>query len=326
MMDQSSTRGRWAGVGIGLLLLGFLTWRMPWAETKVTLQGVRLNWWLPALMLGAFGVWFRALRLHLVLGIHGPLLGVWRSVALGYLAGLVLPAGGGELVKIQTLMKARDLDALHAGSAITLDRLFDMVGLVLGLALLAGFQALPGSVGTLLNVLSLVLLSTGLILVLLLFLGKAVFFRISDSLSHLSWLAEKIERMGTLVGEAEHLRGSRTWLRLLLLQLFIVSFEVAVASVALRALPVMTPLPSWAGLQVLMFASIGFALPLLPGAAGSLQVAYILALSPFGVPLSQALAFSLLAHFGHLLVVLGHGLPAFLLPRVSSRQGEGGLS
>ena len=323
-MDQGSTRRHWGGLILGAMLLGVLIWRLPWAEALVTLREVRLAWWVPALVLGAFGVWFRALRLHLVLGVPRPLLCVWRAVALGYLAGLVLPAGGGEVVKIRTLMKARDLDILHAGSAVTLDRLFDLLGLVLGLALLAGLQALPGPVGTLLGVLSVALVTTGVFLVLLITQGQATFLRLSLALTRLTWLATKVQRMGTLVGEAEHLRGARTWLRLVLFQLFITAFEVVVACIALRVLPVTAPMPPWAGLQVLMFGSIGFALPLLPGAAGSLQVAYILALTPFGVPLPQALGFSLLGHLGHLLVVLGHGLPALLLPRLSSRSGTAG--
>ena len=119
--------------------------------------------------------------------------------------------------------------------------------------------------------------------------------------------------MGGVLDEAEHLRAGRTWIRLLLLQLFITTFEVFTTSIALRALPFTVPLPPWVGLQVLMFSAIGFALPLLPGAAGSLQVAYLLALRPFGVPVPQALAFSLLAHLGHILVVMGHGGSAILL-------------
>lgn len=312
-MNKISAK-RWFGPGLGILLVLYLLWRMPWAEALLALRMVRLMWWLPALVLGAFGVWLRALRLHLVLGAPRPLLGVWRSVALGYLAGLVLPAGGGELVKIRTLMKARDLDLLHAGSGVTLDRLLDLVGLVLGLTLLAWFQQLPGSVGTLLRVMSLVLLSLVPVLILLLFNGNARLLRISNALSHLSWLAAKIGRMGVLLGEAGHLRTSWTWIRLLALQAFITAFEVLVASIALRALPVPVLLPPWAGLQVLMFGSIGFALPLLPGAAGSLQLAYILSLRPFGVPLPLALAFSLLGHLGHLFVVLGHGGMALLFP------------
>ncbi len=304
---------RWIGPGVGILLVAYLLWRMPWAEALRTLAQVRLRWWLPALALGALGVWFRALRLHWVLGSPKPLLGVWRSVALGYLAGLVLPAGGGELVKLRTLMKARSLDILHAGSAVTLDRLFDLAGLALGLALLGGLQALPGPVGTLLRVMGILLLFTGLLLVLFLARGKAYVTRLSLSLSHRPWLAGKMGRMGALLNETEHLRARRTWIRLLLLQLFITAFEVFTTSIALKALSFTVPLPPWVGLQVLMFSAIGFALPLLPGAAGSLQVAYLLALRPFGVPVPQAPAFSLLAHLGHVLVVIGHGGLAFLM-------------
>ena len=319
-MKLSSARP-WARPCIGILLLVFLLWRMPWAETLHTLASVRLRWWIPALALGALGVWFRSLRLHWVLGAQQPLSGVWRSVALGYLAGLVLPAGGGELVKVRTLMKARDLDFLHAGSAVALDRMFDLAGLALGLALLGTLQRLPGPVGTLLRSIGILLLLTGIVLTVFLFRGKALVARLSHLLAHRPWLAGQAVRLGAVLDAAEHLRGSRAWARLVLLQLFLTAFETFTATIALKALPFSVPLPPWVGLQLLMFSSIGFALPLLPGAAGSLQVAYILALRPFGVPVAQALAFSLLAHLGHILLVVGHGGLAFLL-RPDTRDPE----
>lgn len=317
---------RWIGPGVGILLVAYLLWRMPWAEALQTLGQVRLSWWIPALALGTLGVWLRAQRLQWVLGSTQPLFGIWRSVALGYLAGLVVPAGGGELVKLRTLMKARGLDFLHAGSAVTLDRLFDLAGLALGLALLGGLQELPGPVGTLVRSMGFLLLFIGFFLVLFLFRGKAYVTRLSCSLAHHPWLAGKMGHLGAVLDEAEHLRGSRTWIKLLLLQLFITAFEVLTASIALRALPFTVPLPPWAGLQVLMFSAIGFSLPLLPGAAGSLQVACILALRPFGVPIPQALAFSLLAHLGHVLVVVGHGGMAILLPPDARGPSKAGLS
>lgn len=324
-MDLDSSK-RWIGPGAGILLVAYLLWCMPWAEALRTLGQVRLSWWIPALVLGALGVWLRALRLHWVLGASQPMSGVWRSVAFGYLGGLVLPAGGGELVKLRTLMKARSLDFLHAGSAVTLDRLFDLAGLALGLALLGSLQELPGPVGTLLRSMGILLLPTGLVLALFLFRGKAYVTQLSLSFAHRPWLAGKMGRLGSVLDEAEHLRGGRIWMRLVMLQLFITAFEVLTATIALRALPFTVQLPPWVGLQVLMFSAIGFALPLLPGAAGSLQVAYILALRPFGVPMPQALAFSLLGHLGHVLVVVGHGGLAFLLRPDARGPAKAGLS
>src|ERR1035438_7765217 len=123
MLRRFNSLRRWLGPFIGVLLIAYLLWRMPWVEALRTLEQVRLRWWLPTLALGAFGIWFRALRLHWVLGSAESMFGVWRSVALGYVGSLFLPAGGGELVKIRMLMKARTLDALHAASAVALDRL-----------------------------------------------------------------------------------------------------------------------------------------------------------------------------------------------------------
>ena len=305
---------RWLGPGLGVLLLAYLIWRMPWLEALRTLAKIRLAWWLPSLALGGFGIWLRSLRLHWVLGAQGSLFSVWRSVALGYLGGLVLPAGGGELVKIRVIMKSRGLDLLHAGAAVALDRMLDLAGLVLGLALLGLLQDLPGSVGTLLRGLSFMLVLAGTLLLLFLFRGQAFISRFSSSFAHRPWLSSRLEKVHTILDGVEHLRTSRTWIKLLLFQIFVTAFEVLAASLFLRSLPLSVVLPGWAGLQLVMFTAIGFAMPLLPGAAGSLQVAYIVALRPWGVGIPQALAFSLLAHMGHLLVVLGHGCLAMFLP------------
>ncbi len=304
---------RWAGPGIGMLLVAYLLWRMPWREVGQALGTVRPAWWFAALGLGAAGVWFRALRLHWVLGAPEPMLGIWRSVALGYLGGLVLPAGGGEVVKLRTLMKARGLDAVHAGSAVTLDRLLDLAGLAFGLALLGALQDLPGSVGLLLRGMGLLLFAAGCSVVLLLSRGRAWAARWATRPSNPHWLAALARRVEAMLDAAGHLRGSQAWVRLLLLQAFITAYEVLTTTIALRALPFGVPLPPWAGLQVVTFSAIGFALPLLPGAAGSLQVACILALRPWGVSLQQALAYGLLAHLGHILVVASHVGAAFLL-------------
>jgi len=317
---------RWVGPGIGVLLLAYLIWRMPWLEVLKTLAQVRLAWWILALGMGGFGIGLRSLRLHWVLGTQGSLFNVWRSVSLGSLAGLVLPAGGGEMVKLRVLMKSQGLNLLHAGAGVGLDRVLDLTGLVFGLALLSGLQGLPGSVGILLRGLGVLLVIGGIFLLLSLSRGRAVLARLSSRVGHLPWLAKRIEELWRVVDEAEHLRQTRTWVRLLLFQAFITSFEVLATSIGLKALPLTVLLPGWAGLQVLMFSTIGFALPLLPGAAGSLQVAYIAALRPWGVTIPQALAFSLLAHLGLLLVFLGHGGAALLLHAETRSSGEAGLS
>ena len=317
---------RWVGPGVGILLVTYLMGRMPWMSVFQVIAETRMRWWLPALAMGALAVWIRSLRLHWVLGVPEPILGVWRAVALGYLAGLVIPAGGGELVKVRMLMKARGLDLIHAGSAVTLDRLLDLVGLTLGLALLGGLQALPGQVGTLLRAMGILMLFSGLFFVLFITLGKASITRLSGRLTNLPWLIWLLERMAGVIDEAEHLRRTKIWIRLLLLQVFITTFDVYTTSIALRAIPFTVSLPPWAGLQVLMFSSIGFAMPLLPGGVGSLQVACIVALRPWGVPVSQALAFSLLANLGHVFLIIGHGLLAFFLPPNPNNKTQGGVS
>jgi len=317
---------RWIGPGIGAVLVIFLIWRMPWLDVLKTLKQARLGWWMFASALGACGIWFRALRLHWVLGTSNPVTAVWRCVSIGYLAGLVIPAGGGEVVKIRMLMKNLELDIFHIGSAVTLDRLLDLAGLAFGLTLLGWLQELPGTVGTLLRAMSLMLSIAAVIWALILIFGKRWLTRLSSQMTHSPWFMKRISQIHGALDANEHLRSGKIWIKLLLFQGFITGFEVCVVGIALKTVVLAVTLPPWASLQVLMFASIGFAIPLLPGSAGSLQVSYILALRPFGVSIPQALAFSLLAQLAHVLVVLGHGGFAMILGPMTRRLGKAGIS
>jgi uncharacterized membrane protein YbhN (UPF0104 family) len=74
----------------------------------------------------------------------------------------------------------------------------------------------------------------------------------------------------------------------------------------------MVPMKFEAAMVLFLFINIGFLIPSSPGAIGVIQVAFWMALEPFGVPKSQALAISLAFHLIFYLFTIGAGLPYFL--------------
>ncbi|MGO0122930.1 lysylphosphatidylglycerol synthase domain-containing protein [Desulfothermobacter acidiphilus] len=66
---------------------------------------------------------------------------------------------------------------------------------------------------------------------------------------------------------------------------------------------------------VFLFINLGLLLPSSPGALGVMQVAFWLALLPFGVSKEQSLALSFAYQAGLYLFTLAVGLPFFLLYR-----------
>ena len=316
---------RGLGLAAGIALVVVLVLRMPWREAFAVLAQARIGWWLAGVGVGGLGIFLRSIRLHTVLGAETGagdpvgVTGVWRALAFGYLGGLVLPAGGGELVKIRVLMRARGLGVLHAGSAVAVDRLLDLLGLTAALTILSQLQALPGSAGRALRLLGWLLLAVGGILALLLAKGEALLPEGPAGEAGQGWKGSVLASLRNLLASARHLREAGVWGRLLALQGLALGLDALAASLVLRALPLSGQLPGWAGLQLTAFSMLGFALPLLPGAVGSIQVACILALRPFGVPTHEALAFSLLSHLGHVVVVLLNGAGAY----VGSRARKG---
>jgi len=108
-----------------------------------------------------------------------------------------------------------------------------------------------------------------------------------------------------------------------LMQGGIFALDILAAWCCLQAFSFGPELPASAALRLAFFSMVAFGIPLLPGGLGSHQVASILALSPFGISTSQAVAISLAGEITHmaamsllgLLAMAGSGLNPFRLSR-----------
>jgi uncharacterized protein (TIRG00374 family) len=308
-----------AGIG----LIAALARRVTWSGVVATLRGLSLPWLLAALALAMLSVSARALRLTLVLGPPTGLIRVWRSVCLGYFGSLFLPLGGGELVKVAALHRQTGLSLPRVGTALALDRMFDVATLLTLLLSVLGQGAIrtlrPGPV--------LVLAAGGAVLLALLLFLVLSGDRLRNRL--LSWALQHpgrhawIHRFDEIHDQTLALRKPTLLPRLGLLQACVFSVDILASWCCLLAFPLGAGLPAAAALRLAFFSMIAFGVPLLPGGLGSHQAASIIALAPFGIAAAQALAVSLAGEATHvaalsclgIAAMVGSGLNPFRLAR-----------
>ena len=133
---------RLAGPILGLACSVVFISRLDLSEVGGAFGGLALWWLAPVLLFGCINLWLRALRWGVLLAPAAPLpiaqlLGVGISAAL---AGLGLPARGGDAVKILLAVRLPGVKLTDVAAAELLERLVDglIFGTFISVAMLAG--------------------------------------------------------------------------------------------------------------------------------------------------------------------------------------------
>ena len=302
----------WVLAAAGLALLAVLAYRVSWPEVIVSLKGLAKPWLVAMFALASLSVTLRAFRLSLILGPRASFLQTWHSVCLGYFGSLFLPLGGGEVVKVAALRHESGTSLSRAGTALAMDRLFDVCALLVLMAGVAGW-------GTLVKVRTgpmLVLASAAASLIalwmFLLISGESLKARLARWAGRHPARHPWIHRFDEIHGQARQLREPRRVLFIALLQACVFATDIVGAACVLSAFPFGQGLPASAPFRLALFGMLGSGLPLLPGGLGSQQAACILALAPYGISTAQALALSVVGGTVHILTLSGLGIAAIL--------------
>lgn len=310
LADDSPHRP-WLRLGLGLLgglLLFAVARKVHWHLFRLALQGLKGSYLLGFVLLSAGAMALRALRLTVILGPSGRFVPVFRGVALGYLGMLLLPLGGGELLKMATLRKLLGLPSAAVATGWVLDRVFE----VLGALVLAGLLAGLGVAIHLRAAPTWALAGAGSVLALAVLGALALRRRVLKSPHHEgSVLRQRLEQIGEVLAVLK--RPSQV-LSLLGIQALISSVDAGGIWACFHAFPFAAHLPFLTAVRLDVFLMIGAALPLLPGGMGTHQVACLLALQPAGISHTEAFAFSVVAQgLGFILMGL-LGVAAALWP------------
>ena len=320
---------RWVVVGIGFALGGVFLWlalrRTDLREILGLLYGTDLVMAVPVAAALAGSYWVKAVRWAVLLRpmCRTRAAKVFPAVMVGYLGNTLLPAQLGELARVGACKGTLDLKPVTLLATIVVERIFDLL-IVSAIFVVAvggtrGFSPQVDHIGLVISTIAVVALA-----------GAVLFLLFTSSV--LRWLERLTFCLPTrfrtgLISQARlaaeglsALRHSRLVLRILLLSG--VQWGLMAASVACAMKAAGLTAPILAAGVVVAFTTAGLTLPSSPGHFGTIQLCFTLALEPFGVEPSSAVAASVLWHLVALgSVVIGGAVSWLRLPRAIIASG-----
>lgn len=313
--------GRWPrralhlalGLAVGAAFLAIALWKVDVRELRKAFLRVDLTLFFPILAAVAAVYWLKAVRWAVLLRplrAARPLAPreVFPAVMIGFMANNLLPAHLGEFVRMYVLAREHGLKNTSVLSTIVLERTLDFLAVIAFLAL--SFQLVP--LGEDLKAIR----TTGYLIgavcgaAFLLFLAFALRPEASLRAAEACLRSlERIARRGRRAGDAPS-RISKRVLELLALGIdglrslesLRAVFAIALVTLVhwalnglglyLSALSFAPRVPLPAAAFLLSVTALGVTVPSAPGYLGTLQICFILALGPFGIPREEAFAAS----------------------------------
>jgi glycosyltransferase 2 family protein len=293
----------WIGAAISLVSLAAVGWWVARQDAPhLPDSGSGFAWLALALAVIAGNFCLRALRWHLILngvGIAHRRRDVLGLLLVGYMGNTVLPARGGELLKI-ALLKARTQAGLRElFGTVLVERVLDAATLVVLLVLLvvSGVDAAPGALGT---------------------AGIGAGLLLAGGLALLAY--GYLRRSGRRARFAEGIRPVLDVLRMLGRReaippaaLSFVIWCVDGVTLFLLARSLGVELDMAGALTVIVLGALAAAIPAAPGYAGTFDAAMLVGLHAAGVAGADAVSVLLLARFMFFVPVTIAGLIVLLV-------------
>ncbi len=235
-----------------------------------------------------------------------PVSTLFGGVVVGYMVNTLLPFRAGELFRAQYLSSMTGVRRSSALSTIFIERVFDVfsLGLLLILCIYFGIRGLTFGTAELVLVAWVICIVLTTLLVLNL-------ERLERNKHRLTIVPERLlEMIVHFLAPLQQLREPRNLLSILgtTMLVWICNYCSIFALIHDSG----ATLKYQAALILFLFTNLGFLIPSTPGALGVIQVAFWLALSPFGLSKEHALALSF-AYVGVIFLFnLGVGLPYFM--------------
>lgn len=234
-------------------------------------------------------------RLHALTGAVAPLSRAMaaEAVTLGFAASQVLPARGGEVVKLTILNRATQLRSPTLLAIITVENVLNGVGL---LAVAAGVVLVGGAPEWVRK--AAVFGATGLAVVVLV-IARVKPGPHDDGAGLAAWLRRQRNH---LHAGFEPIRRPKTLALAMLYTLVSWGLELATAMLTLAAFEPHTP--TVLGLLLMLGVNGALLLPVVPGQIGVYELAAAFVLKQAGMPASTAIMVALLYHLVHMVPTL----------------------
>jgi uncharacterized protein (TIRG00374 family) len=311
---------RIAGVLISLVVIVILVERADLGQTRAALSDVRAAWLLAAAVLVTGCYLLQTVRWRLLLALDRPL-SFWRAfgmLMIGFLSNVVLPLRAGDLIRPVLVRRWLGHGTARAVTSIVVERMLDVLVLSLYGLTMIGHPRLPPLLRWTLIVACGSVTAGTFVLLWISTRGRDMVHRISafaaTSRPHL-WkaAADRLEEVILAVREI----GRPTRLGAVLV-ISVAQWGLVVCAMiaCLRAFAL--SLPPGAGILFTVATNLASAIPSAPASLGVFHGAGVIALGTWDVPLSRALAVSLIAHALMVGLQILFGFPAAWI--------EGGLA
>lgn len=298
----------WVGVAVGAVLLWLATRAVDIDALAATLRRARPAWIAPFLILLVSFYYLKALRWGVLMApiASVPKRLLFRAVIIGYASNALLPAQLGDVVRAIVTSREMGLKLAPIVTTLLVERALDLLVVVALLA--AAAMLLPNVPDTLETAALVVSLVCGIALVVLFAYGRHTDRWLKLLEQPLSWLPASVGdrvRSQAQAGAdgARALANAGPFLHVVALSFAKWLLVAGCNLISIVALGIEVPVA--AGVLVLACTVLALLLPSAPGYVGAIQIAYVLALKPFGVSASDAVAASLFFHvFAYGFVVL----------------------
>jgi uncharacterized protein (TIRG00374 family) len=308
------------GIGISVVFLWASTREVSLRDLLSALSHARYEYLLPAMLsvVGSFTV--RALRWRWILHPIKPvsMRNAFSATMIGFMANNVLPMRAGEVLRAVAIGRTEKMSRSAAVATIALERVFDLVALLLVVLLGSRRHSLPAEIRGAMWVLWAGTLVTLIAATLLVRSSRGPGAWIEAAPGGKTRLGRRAARMmNAFQGGLGVLRDPKRTLGCLVLSAVVWGFFVLTYHFSLEAFRLGLSLD--APFLLLGVVSIGVMLPSAPGYIGTMQLFFTLALEPFGVDKTLALSASWFFWFAQYTPVTAIGLAYFARENMTLR-------
>ncbi|MCX6032456.1 MAG: lysylphosphatidylglycerol synthase transmembrane domain-containing protein [Chloroflexi bacterium] len=298
-------------VTISLAFLAVALQGIHLGDLWATLRGADYLWLLPGVVITVGLLFLKAWRWQLLFYPEHrlPFAPVMTALCAGYLASNVLPARAGELARLVLLVSEQPVSVARTFSTIIVERLLDVLTLIVVLVVLLPFVRLPVEMTRAAQIIGLVALLGAGLMALFSFWKERLLRWAHLLLGRIRFLdrPQIYDALGHLIDGFATLRG-RLGLTLIAISLFAWVGVIGMAWSAAQVFPLHAPLTAMAFAVVV--TTLGMLLPSTPGYIGVFHGLVWVALAPFGVPKDQAFSFALVWHGANYLTLSLSGMIA----------------
>lgn len=306
----------WLGMGVSAVLVFFLFRGIDYHKLWEASSHANLYLWVPAFLIQYLLIFIRALRWQYLMG-HIKKIGVgslFSATTIGFMANNLLPARMGEFVRAYVIGTKEGVSVTSSFATIVVERIFDMITvLLLAMAVFLFFE-LPGGVSEIKEMVKGG--AYGLIVVIIaavLFLYVLVRYRekcLSLVRGILRPFPERLQEqsvlfLGSLASGLEIVKGKRP---LFMVSIYsILNWLVSAVPIYIITISFGFMLPFSSALLILVLLAFAVSVPSSPGFVGPFHYAVYIGLGFYGVGKEEAIGMAIVLHLAQFvpLVVLG---------------------